>query len=386
MSAERLATIDRVVNTGIDSGGFPGATVVVGHRGAIVWRKGYGTLDWSDQGTRADAIGTMYDLASLTKVVATTTAIMVLYDRGRLHLDDPVSRWLPAFAGGLKGRVTIRDLLTHRSGLPEGRDLWHGARTPSGARRLVLATPLERAPGSREVYSDLGADVLAMVAEAAARERLNSFLSRSVWKPLGMRHTWFRPPGSLRDHIAPTENSPPRGYPLRGEVHDENAWALGGVAGHAGLFSSAADLGVFAQMLLNGGEYNGVRIVRASTVALFTRRTAGWRALGWETCPGGGSCGQHMSERAFGHTGYTGTSLWIDPDRNSFVVLLTNWVHARPHHGVGPSAVLSDVRSDVADAAALAVMDEAAGALPMPTSFRADRAIGWGRESLISRR
>ncbi len=386
MSAERLATIDRVVETGIDSGGFPGATVVVGHRGAIVWRKGYGTLDWSDQGRRADAIGTMYDLASLTKVVATTSAIMVLYDRGRLHLDDPVSRWLPAYSGGLKGRVTIRDLLTHRSGLPEGRDLWHGARTLSGARRLVLATPLERAPGSREVYSDLGADVLAMVAEAAARERLDSFLSRSVWKPLGMRHTWFRPPRSLRDHIAPTENSPPRGYPLRGEVHDENAWALGGVAGHAGLFSSAADLGVFAQMLLNGGEYNGARIARASTVALFTRRTAGWRALGWETCPGGGSCGQHMSERAFGHTGYTGTSLWIDPDRNSFVVLLTNWVHGRPHRGVGSNAVLSDVRSDVADAAALAVMDEAAGALPMPTSFRADRAIGWGRESLISRR
>ncbi len=386
MSAGRLATIDRVVETGIDSGGFPGAAVVIGHRGAIVWRKGYGALDWSDRSARVDATTTMYDLASLTKVVATTTAIMVLHDRGRLHLDDRVSRWLPAFSGGLKGQVTIRDLLTHRSGLPEGRDLWRTAGSPAAARRLVLSTPLERAPGSREVYSDLGADVLAMVAEAAAHERLDSFLSRTVWNPLGMRHTAFRPARRLRDRIAPTESAPPRGYPLRGEVHDENAWALGGVAGHAGLFSSAADLAVFSQMLLNGGEYAGVRIARASTVALFTRRTAGWRALGWETCPGGGSCGQHMSERAFGHTGYTGTSLWIDPDRNSFVIVLTNWVHGRPHRGVGPSAVLSDVRSDIADAAALAVMDEADGALPMPTSFRADRAIGWGREALISRR
>jgi CubicO group peptidase (beta-lactamase class C family) len=375
MSAERLAAIDRVVMRGINAGGYPGAAVVVGRKGAAVWEKGFGSLKWTPGSAPVSAASTIYDLASVSKVVGTTTAIMVLYDQGKIRLDDPVKDYLPEFAGGVKDQVTIRHLLTHRSGLPAGRDLWRQAGSPADARRLVLSTPIYCRPGACFEYSDLGADVLGWVAEAAAGEPLDRFLATRVFQPLGMNETFYRPAESLRGRIAPTELTPPRGYPLQGEVHDENAYALGGVAGHAGLFSTASDLAVFAQTMLNGGSYNGVRVVSDSTVRLFTRRTAGTRALGWDTCAGNGGCGQYLSERAFGHTGYTGTSLWIDPDREMFVVLLTNRVHAA--RARRPAKVISDVRADLSDAAALAVMDGPTEVLAMPEFFRADRAVGW---------
>jgi CubicO group peptidase (beta-lactamase class C family) len=224
----------------------------------------------------------------------------------------------------------------------------------------------------------VGADVLGFVVEAVSGEPLDDFVRRNVFRPLGMANTMFRPPRGWRARIAPTEYSSRRRRQLRGEVHDETAAALGGVAGHAGLFSTAHDLAIFAQMMLNGGTYNGRRIVEASTVALFTRRSAGWRALGWETCAGGASCGQHMSERAFGHTGFTGTSLWIDPDQDLFVIVLTNRIHERRDGLVPPAAVLADVRADVADIAELSVLED--GVEPaMPDGTRADRANGWSR-------
>jgi serine-type D-Ala-D-Ala carboxypeptidase len=181
----------------------------------------------------------------------------------------------------------------------------------------------------------------------------------------------------LRARIAPTEMNPPRGYPLRGEVHDENAYALGGVAGHAGIFSTAADLSVFAQMMLNGGEFEGKRLIADSTVALFTKRASGTRALGWDTCGGHGSCGKYLSDRAYGHTGFTGTSLWIDPDREMFVILLTNRVHAA--RAKRPATVIDDVRADLSDAAVLSVTDDPDGMLTMPAAFRADREVGWNK-------
>lgn len=378
MSAARLAAIDRVARAGVEAGGYAGMAVVVGRHGGLVWRHGYGSLDWGADSPPVDPSLTMYDLASLTKVVATTAAVMVLYDDGRLRLDDPVAKYLPAYRTGAKRRVTIRMLLEHRGGLPAGRELWREAHGPRAARRLVLSTPLAYPPGTAQLYSDLGADVLGFVVEAIAHEPLDAFVARRIFRPLGMRSTRFRPPRAMRWRIAPTETSPPRGHPLRGEVHDEDAWALGGVAGHAGLFSTAADLAIFAQMMLDGGTYAGKRIVRASTVALFTRRSAGWRALGWETCAGGASCGQHMSERAYGHTGYTGTSLWIDPDHDLFVIVLTNRVHEHPDGRMPPIAMLADVRADVADIAELSVTD-APAELAMPAMLRADRAIGWSR-------
>ncbi len=377
MSAERLAAIDRVVSRGLRAGGYPGAAVVVGRKGASVWEKGFGHLDWSAQSDAVIPESSIYDLASLTKVVGTTTALMILYDEGKINLDTSVSAYVPAFAGGWKDSVTLRHLLTHRSGLPAGRDLWRVARSPEEARQMVIETPLEARPGARFEYSDLGADILGFAVESVTGQSLDVFLGERVYAPLGMTDTHFRPADTLRVRIAPTEVTPPRGYPLRGEVHDENAFALGGVAGHAGLFSTAADLSVFAQMMLNGGVYNGVRIVADSTVRLFTTRAAGTRGLGWDTCDNNGGCGSYLSDHAYGHTGFTGTSIWIDPDREMFVILLTNRVHAA--RARQPAKVISDVRADLADAAALAVTDGPDGVLAWPASFRADRAVGWNR-------
>ena len=377
MSSVRLAKIDHVVERGISAGGYPGASVVVGRRGATVWQKGFGKLSWEKGSAPVTARRTIYDLASLTKVIGTTTALMVLYDEGKIHLDDPASRYIPAFSGGSKDLVTIRMLLEHRSGLPAGRDLWRLAHTPDEARATVIATPLVCEPNHCYEYSDLGADILGFIVEAASGERLDQFLQQKVWGPLGMTNTFFRPADSLRARVAPTEVNPPRGYPLQGEVHDENAYALGGIAGHAGLFSTAADLAVFSQMMLNGGRYNGTRIMADSTVALFTKRAAGTRALGWDTCAGSGSCGRFLNEDAYGHTGYTGTSIWIDPDRDMFVVLLTNRVHEAKAER--PAKVIADVRADLSDAAVLAVTDYADGPMVMPRKFRADKAVDWNR-------
>jgi CubicO group peptidase (beta-lactamase class C family) len=383
MSAERLETIDRVVQRGLDAGGYPGASVVVGRNGAVVWQKGFGHLGWTADSPAVTADKTIYDLASLTKVVGTTTAAMVLYDEGKLSLDERVTHYLPAFNGGLKELVTIRMLLEHRSGLPAGRDLWRHAHTPEEARQLVLDTPLEYRPDHGQIYSDLGADILGMVVEAIAAEPLDKFLAERVFTPLCMHDTQFRPSDSLVYRIAPTEVSPPRGYPIDGEVHDENAFALGGVAGHAGLFGTASDLAVFAQMMLNGGIYDGVRIVSDSAVRLFTARASGDRALGWEVADGEHGAGNYLSSSAYGHTGFTGTSIWIDPDRDMFVILLTNRVHAA--RAKRPAKVIADVRADLADAAALAVTDANLAVAEMPVSFRADRAEGWNRALRIAR-
>ena len=377
MSAARLASVDRIVSRGITAGGYPGASVVIGRKGYAVFQKGFGKLGWTTSSPRVTADRSIYDLASLTKVVGTTTAAMLLYDAGRLDLEAPVSTYLPAFSGGWKDSVTVRHLLTHRSGLPAGRDLWRIARTPDEARAAVLATNLECRPGQCYIYSDLGADILGFVIEAIAGETLDVYLHDKVFEPLGMNDTFYRPADSLTYRIAPTEIAPPRGYPLQGQVHDENAYALGGVAGHAGLFSTAADLSIFAQMMLNGGEYNGVRVLSDTVVSLFTRRTAGTRALGWDTAEGTGGAGKFLDSHAYGHTGYTGTSIWIDPERQMFVLLLTNRVHAA--RARRPAKVISDVRADLADAAAAAVIDNPDNVISMPSTFRADKAVGWNR-------
>src|SRR5450759_3376415 len=192
-----------------------------------------------------------------------------------------------------------------------------------------------------------------------------------------MYDTGFLPPGSVHDRVAPTEVSPPRGYPLQGQVHDENAYALGGVAGHAGLFGTADDLAVFEQMMLNGGVYNGMRIVSDSTVRMFTQRAAGSRALGWEMAEGRHGAGAYLSPAAYGHVGFTGTSIWIDPQRDMFVILLTNRVHAA--RARRPATVIADVRSDLADLAALAVTDDDLRITALPAAFRADRAVNWNK-------
>lgn len=374
MSGKRLAEIDVIVQRGIKEGGYPGAAVVVGRDGGEVLANGFGHLDWSANSPSVNPDSTIYDLASLTKVVGTTSAIMALYDDGIIHLDDKVTHWIPSFTGGFKDSVTIQQLLTHRSGLPPGRELYRHMGDPERARAAVISTPLVKGcpPGSCYMYSDLGADMLGFIAEAASGERLDEFTERRIFDPLGMASTAFTVPHEDLQYLAPT------GAP-RGRVHDSNAAALGGVAGHAGLFSTASDLAVFAQMLLDGGEYEGTRIFRSSTVKLFTTRTAtGTRALGWDTCDSTNvraTCGRYLSARAFGHTGFTGTSMWIDPDRRMFIILLTNRVDDPKVRR--PALVIHDIRADIADASVLAVAEADAGAPVVRPQFRSDNPQRW---------
>jgi serine-type D-Ala-D-Ala carboxypeptidase len=286
---------------------------------------GIGRLDWTSAAPNVDPDNTIYDLASLTKVIATTTAVMLLVEDGKIQLDAPVSTYLPAFSGGAKNRVTIRHLLTHSSGLPAGANL--PSSSPDYALARAIAVPLERQPGAAVEYSDIGFVVLFAAAQQAAGEPIPELLQRRVFGPLGMTSTTYHPGGGACWRCAPTAQRP-NGTLYQGTVHDPIARALGGVAGNAGLFSTVHDLAEFAAMLASGGELNGVRVLKPSTIALFTQRQPGTatRALGWDTPErdGSGAAGIKISPRAFGHTGFTGTSLWIDPDRGTWTVLLAN--------------------------------------------------------------
>jgi len=320
-----LMQAESAVAAEVERGGFAGAALAVGRYDQVVVERGFGRLRWSAESPEVDPDETVYDLASLTKVVATTTAVMLLVEDGKLELDAPVQRYLPEFSGAGKEWVTIRHLLTHTSGLPAGADLW-GA--PEEALSRALRVNLRRSPGAEVEYSDVGFVVLYAVAEQAAGEPLWRLLDRRVFGPLGMRSTTFLP-GEGCERCAPTFRRPD-GTAAAGRVHDPTANRLGGITGNAGLFSTAHDLARFAAMLANGGVLEGVQVLRASTVHQFTQRQpgAGTRALGWDTPSGAGigAAGGRISELAFGHTGFTGTSLWIDPERGTWTVLLTNRV------------------------------------------------------------
>ena len=322
-SADLFRAVESVERE-IRRGGFPGAALAVGRREQVVVERGVGNLDWYPGSGAVDPDLTVYDLASLTKVVATTTAVMLLVEDGKLGLDTPVREYLPAFSGGNKDFVTIRHLLTHTSGLPAGASI----RAPAPALALARAveTRLTGSPASDVVYSDIGFIVLAAAAERAAGEPLYRLLDRRVFGPLRMRSTTFLP-GEWCARCAPTDQRRD-GSLHRGVVHDPLAQELGGIAGHAGLFSTVHDLARFAAMLARGGELDGVRVLKEETLRNFTQRQAGagTRALGWDTPDprGNGAAGLGISPRAFGHTGFTGTSLWVDPDRGTWTVLLSN--------------------------------------------------------------
>ncbi len=350
--AEALDGIRRYLQTQADEGAFPGAVLVVGHRGAVVYRTAVGRYGEDDPRPVSDT--TVYDMASLTKVIGLTTAAMLLVAEGKLDLDRPVAHYLPAFTGGGKGRVLVRHLLTHTSGLPAWMPLHLETDNPRDAIALALRQPLQDSPGERYVYSDLGAITMAQVVERVSGEPLDAFVQQRVFAPLAMRRTRFVPPESWRPIIAPTERDPWRGRLVWGEVHDENAYRLGGVSGHAGLFSNGPDLARFALWLLDawhGRLPEGTAPhVPAEIVREFTRRQAGpagsTRALGWDTpsASGRSSAGTLLSRDSFGHTGFTGTSMWIEPEQELFVILLTNRVHPTREN----RAIL-DVRGEVAD-------------------------------------
>ncbi len=346
-----LDSVRSVLDKAVVDGAFPGAYAVIGTRAGIIAEYGAGRLDSADA-TRPTS-RTVWDLASLTKVVNTTSAMLQLVGSGRVALDTPVVRYLPEWKGPGAERVTVRHLLSHNAGLPAWRALYKEATTPEEALSLVLATPLDTVPGVRFLYSDLGFILLGRLVERVSGESLVSYGPRHVFGPAGMLETRFLPPASWRARTAPTEQDPWRQRKLRGEVHDENSARLGGVAGHAGLFSTAHDLARFARLYLNGGVLDGVRVFDSATVATFTRvqdTTVSRRALGWETPTGRNSAGQQLSAMAFGHTGFTGTSLWMDPSRDLFVLLLTNRV-TPPRQNLRIGAV----RTGLADAVAAAL-------------------------------
>lgn len=373
--SSRLTAVAAYVASQVDSA-FPGAVIAVGRHGRLALLAAAGHYGKDDP--RPVDPQTIYDLASLTKVIGLTTACMILVNEGRLDLDAPVQAYVPEFRGPDKDRVTIRHLLTHSSGLPAWRPLFREARDRRTALALVDTTPLDTVPGAHFVYSDLGAILLMQVVERITGERIDRYLARRVFQPMGMTSTRYLPPRSWRDRIAPTEiDTAFRRRLIRGEVHDENAGRMGGVSGHAGLFSNAPDLARFAAWLLDTyGREQGARsssltasdthpapcsvlCFSSDIVVQFTHRQGlppgSTRALGWDTPSDSGysSAGTKLARTSFGHTGFTGTSIWMDPERDVFVILLTNRVNP-----TRANTKILQVRAAVADLVADALLDE----------------------------
>ena len=378
-TSSRWAPLARLIDSAIAGRAFPGGVVAVGRHDTVLYLRAFGRMTYRGPADRRTggptgrvSVHTVYDLASLTKVVGLTTAMMQLVEEGRVALDSPAVRYVPEFS---HPEITVRQLLTHSSGLPAWKPFFRQAHSREEMFALVDAEPLEAPPGTRMAYSDLGAMVLTQILEHVTGERIDRYLGTHLLRPLGMRETRYLPPRTWRSRIAPTEvDTTWRSRLVWGEVHDENAAAMGGISGHAGLFGAAPDLVKFAQMMLNGGRTGGPvrrgiggsgdrrtdgptdrtdgprQIVRPETIELFTRSDRpefSSRALGWDTPDGQNSAGTRMSSSAFGHTGFTGTSIWIDPQQDLFVILLTNRVYPTREN-----TKIMEVRRQVADLAA----------------------------------
>ena len=366
------ARLDSIVGVAMKEGAAPGVALAVGRWGRLVHLRGYGRVDVApDAAPVTDS--TMFDMASLTKVVATTTAAMILEDQGRLNLDAPIRTYLPEIDDSAKASITVRMILTHSGGFEAFAALWREYRGRAEYLKQINARPLAYEPGDSVIYSDWDFVLAGLIVERITGVSLDQFLATAVWQPLGMRDTGFNPLASganpadsactatfradnpLLARIAATEEDTVyRHTHVHGIVHDENACALGGVAGHAGLFSSARDAAAFSQMLLNGGQYGGVWLVQPTTLSRWTARQSrrSSRAIGWDTPSERSSAGHYFSPRSFGHTGFTGTSIWIDPERGLFVVLLTNRVdptRANMRHEA--------LRRDIANAVQAAILD-----------------------------
>ncbi len=322
-----------ILKRAVQEGAFPGGVLAVGYRGEVVVHA-FGKLTY-DKKAPTVSNDTIYDLASLTKPIVTTSAAMLVAAEGLLDIHAPVSRYMNEWRNGpdvkLREKVTIRDLLLHTSGLPAHREFY---RTTKGLRdvlRRVCAEPLTAEPGTRIEYSDLGFMLLGEIVERLTGEALEQFARERILGPLEMKHSCFNPPRRLRPQIAPTEDDATfRKRQLQGEVDDANAFAMGGVTGHAGLFSTAGDLSIFAQTILNGGIYAHQRIFPHEIVSEFTTRVSvgnSARALGWDVPTESSSSGRYFSSQSYGHNGFTGTSIWVDPKKDLFVILLTNRVY-----------------------------------------------------------
>jgi uncharacterized protein YbbC (DUF1343 family)/CubicO group peptidase (beta-lactamase class C family) len=332
---QQFPQVDAIIDEAVQTELIPGAVLVIGHNGAIVYRKAYG---WRSLIPNREpmTLDTIFDIASLTKVVATTPSVMRLFEDGKLRIDDPVTKYLPEFEGG-KSPITVRLLMTHFSGMPPDLELvprWTGYDT--GIQRALNTKPIAL-PGTRFIYSDINFILMGEIVHRLSGETLAQYAHEQVFAPLDMNQTGFLPSPTLRFRIAPTEIDPDTGIPFLGVVHDPTARYMGGIAGHAGLFTTADDLAKYASMMLAAGEHNGNRIFDPMTIKKFTEPASPadqpiLRALGWDLdSPFSSNRGELYPIGSFGHTGFTGTSMWMDPTTNSFVIILTNAVH--PHRG-----------------------------------------------------
>jgi CubicO group peptidase (beta-lactamase class C family) len=320
--AEPFAMLQRAV----DERALPAAALAVTSQGKLVALKGFGSFTYEINSPRVTAAN-IFDLASVSKVVGTTAVAMILYERGLLDLEMPVSSIVPEFAGEdlRRNEITLRMLLAHSSGLPAYGKLFVREKSKSGLLGAAFSTPLSADPGTKAVYSDIGFIIMGIALERLADESLDQFSQREVFGPLGMTRTMYNPPASWRDATVPTADDQTfRHRVIQGEVQDENASVLQGVAGHAGIFATAEDMSKFAHCMLNQGK----PIIRPETIARFTQRESipmgTSRALGWDTPSSPSQSGRYFSSSSFGHLGYTGTSLWIDPERQISITLLTN--------------------------------------------------------------
>ena len=343
LSAQTFAgapALDEVINQAVAQDRLPGAVLLVGHNGQIVYRKAYGKRALVPQ-AETMTLDTIFDCASVTKVIATTSSLMRLFEQGKFRLNDKVTDYIPEFQGG-RSDITLRNLFTHFSGLQPDVPLkpeWTGYDT---GIHLACTTKPAGPPGVRFVYSDINFILLGEIVHRLSGQMLSDYARQNIFLPLGMTETMFLPPASLAPRIAPTERVEKTGPPLRGVVHDPSTRAMDGVAGHAGMFSTAADLARFAQMMLNGGELDGVRLFSPLTVEKFTEPQSPpdqptLRGLGWDIdSPYSGNRGELFPIGSYGHTGFTGTSIWIDPSTKSYVILLANSVHPEGRPALTP--------------------------------------------------
>ena len=341
---------DAPINQAVHDDLIPGAVLLIGHDGKVVYRKAYGERALIPE-REPMTIDTIFDAASLTKVIATTSCVMKLFEAGKIKLNDPVTRYLPEFQGG-HSDITIRNLMTHFSGLRPDLDLeppWSGYE--NGIHRALIDKPAGP-PGVRFVYSDINFILMGEIVHRLSGETLAEYARKNVFEPIGMHETMFQPPASLRSRIAPTELNKVTGQPLRGVVHDDTSRYMGGIAGHAGMFTTADDLAKFAQLMLDQGTVNGTRIFAPLTIEKFTSPQSPadqpiLRGLGWDIdSPFSSNRGDLFPIGSYGHTGFTGTSIWIDPASRTYVILLANSVH--PHRGKS----LTSLRGRIATMAA----------------------------------
>ncbi len=374
--AARLdAVLDPLMEKAVADGNMPGGVLLVGHDGRVVYRKAFGMRSL-EPAREPMTVGTIFDLASLTKCVATTTAVMQLFEEGRVRLNDPVAAYLPEFAQNGKQDVTVRELMTHYSGLAPDLDLstpWNGR---DAAFKMAMEQKPAHPPGSRFEYSDINFEVLGFLVERVTGEPLNEYAARHVFAPLGMGHTRFLPPEEWKARIAPTQYDVD-GAMLRGLVHDPTARRMGGVAGHAGLFSTADDLARFAQALLSGEKVLHRETVEKMTTPQQAANAASERGLGWDIdSPFASNRGELLPVGSFGHTGFTGTSLWIDPVTDTYIVLLTNAVH--PRGGKSVVSLRARVATAVAQGLRLTVREQ--------ERLRLARITGYNESLMASRR